>query len=92
MPCVRLTSESSVRGNLFGGDDDERNSFEIVKWLTPLDYAISILTYCINLYTLLLYKFIGNLCMELCENIDFAMCEINFWKISASHPIFMTAM
>ena len=39
--CVRLTC--SVLGNLFGGDDEEGNNFETVKWLMPLERAINIL-------------------------------------------------
>ena len=39
---VRLTCGSSVPGNLFGGGDDYRNNFEIVKWPMPLDWAMNI--------------------------------------------------
>ena len=48
--------------------------FEIVKWPTPPDHAINILSDCVKV------EFIGNQGVELCEksgHIDFAMCEIN---------------
>ena len=56
--CVRLTSGSSVPGNLFCGDDDDGNNFNIVKWPMPLEWAINILSYCIKM------ELIGNLSME----------------------------
>ena len=40
--CV--TSGSSVPGNQFGGNDNNGDNFEIVKWLTPLDRSIKILS------------------------------------------------
>lgn len=72
---------SSVADKLFGGDDDYGNNSEIVKWPTPRDQAINIL---------LLNK--NAVCWQsrhgvVWGHIDFAMCEINFWKISASHSI-----
>ena len=32
LPCVRLTSGRSVPRNLFDGDDNDGNNFQIVKW------------------------------------------------------------
>ena len=58
---------SSVADKLFGGDDDYGNNSEIVKWPTPRGQAINIL---------LLNKmpFVGNLGMELCEDISTLLC------------------
>ena len=50
--------------NLFGSDDDNGNNFEIVKWPMPLDRALNILSYCIQM------EFIGNVSVELCEDIS----------------------
>ena len=64
LPCVKLTFGSSVPGNLFGGDDDDGSNFEIVKWPTPPERAIIILSYCIKM------ELIGNLRVELCEDMS----------------------
>ena len=48
-----------MRGSLFGGDDDDGNNFVIVKWPTPMQLIINILSYCIKM------MFIGNLGVEL---------------------------
>ena len=61
--CVRLTSGSSVPGNLFCGNDNDGNNNETAKWPTPLHRTINIVFYCIKM------EFIGNLGMELCEDI-----------------------
>ena len=55
--------QNRLPGNIFGGDDGERNNFEIVKWLMPLEWAINIFFYSIKM------EFIGNLGMELCKDM-----------------------